>query len=519
MITPQTAWRDSGDTTAEAFAAELSRLNSPMQAEAAAIYEAARPFSLLVLAHSFAENKHDTVGRLITPDMKNFMALRPRRYPEEAGERNGFATFASYAVCVRAWRRRLTDASIDSIRTPKNYAAATSLLEYCTVYNPPGDVHPITGLENAPARYCNELLETINRLPAAAGPAPEGPVSETQLNLSKGLIPMPAFEDWLANEKVEGVGMNRLGPRTLRGIVFHRAQSDGQVFREAVGWLRRPDVQGLTDFYVDNNSAKLYRINAITGTASDMAGWANGPYNAGAASADAQAFVAKYGPGFASRSGVGAASVINNDLESCEVAGNYGDPVSEATKGVLVQWAASRAQDLGVRWDKFPISPDGVTVIFGHREFCGVAFKPCPGEVVWAFVNGELIDRVKELMRRYQTGEITGAPSGERPAPPATVYAKADVPPILKKAPYPSFGTIGEATATLVNDQYRALSETPVLQYADRASKPVRAALAQGEDVAILYVFEANGERWGLSRWGSRVPLKDMERISDTAQA
>lgn len=518
MITPETPWRESGDTTAAAFAAELARARSPMHAEAAAIFEAARPNSLLVLAHSFAENKHDTVGRLITPDMKNFMALRPRGYPEETGERNGFATFASYADCVRAWRRRLTDASIDTGRTPKNYAEARTLLEYCTVYNPTGDVHPITGLANEPARYCNELLETINRLPAAAGPTPEDPIV-SDLNQSKGLIPMPKFEKWLATDKVEGVGMNRLGPRTLRGIVFHRAQSDGQAFRDAVGWLRRPDVQGLTDFYVDNNSAKLFRINEITGTAADMAGWANGPYNEAAASADARAFVAKYGPGFAAASGVGAASVINNDLESIEVAGNYGDPISEATKGVLVQWAASRAQDLGVRWDKFPIGPEGLTVIYGHREFCGTAFKECPGHVVWEFVNGELIDRVKELMRRYQTGEIASAPAGEQPAAPATVYAKADVPPILKKAPYPSFGSIGEASATLVNDQYRALAETPVLQYADRASKPVRAALQKGEDVAILYVFEANGERWGLSRWGSRIPLKDMERIADSAQA
>ena len=50
---------------------------------------------------------------------------------------------------------------------PKNYVEAVSLLDYCRVYNPSGDTHPVTGLPNNAVRYCNELLETINRLPLA----------------------------------------------------------------------------------------------------------------------------------------------------------------------------------------------------------------------------------------------------------------------------------------------------------------------------------------------------------------
>jgi hypothetical protein len=173
VATPQTPWREIGDTTPAAFAAELARLSSPMHGDAVAIFAAATPHTRLALAHSFAENKHDTVGIIIKPDMKNFMALRPRGYPEETGQRNNFATFASYADCVRAWRRRHTDESIDTGDVPKNYVEAISLLAYCTVYNPPGDTHPVTGLPNKPERYCNELLETINRLPTTqANPAP-----------------------------------------------------------------------------------------------------------------------------------------------------------------------------------------------------------------------------------------------------------------------------------------------------------------------------------------------------------
>jgi hypothetical protein len=172
VITRQTAWREIGDTTFEAFEVELARLDSPMLGDAAAIYQAARPHSRLVIAHSFAENKHDTVGILIKPKMKNFLALRPRRYQEETGKRNGFATFATYADCVAAWRRRHTDATIDTDKAPKNYTEAVSLLDYCLVYNPAGDTHDVTGLVNDPARYCDELLATINRLPGVQSERP-----------------------------------------------------------------------------------------------------------------------------------------------------------------------------------------------------------------------------------------------------------------------------------------------------------------------------------------------------------
>ena len=167
MTTRESPWRDIGDTTLEAFEVELARLDSPMLDDAEAIYEAARPHTRLAIAHSFAENKHDTVGIKIKPDMKNFLALRPRGYQEERGERNGFAIFASYADCVRAWRRRHTDESIDTDKTPKNYVEAVTLLDYCKVYNPSGDTHPVTGLVNDSARYCDELLATINRMPRA----------------------------------------------------------------------------------------------------------------------------------------------------------------------------------------------------------------------------------------------------------------------------------------------------------------------------------------------------------------
>jgi hypothetical protein len=506
-ITRDTPYRKTGDTTREAFKTELASRRmpdgrpSPMLAEADALYDALRPHTRLGLAHSFAENKHDTVGKLITPDMHNAFALRPRGYPEETGERNGFAIFPSYADAAKALIRRWDDPTI-----PKpNYVGIgpdASLIRYCEIYNPRGDTHPVTGETNRPDVYCDGLVAVINRLPLVS--SSEGTIMTDPIP-APGLIPMPTYADRIAPPKANtNAGDNYFGvARVRRGLVFHRSQSDLQEFTAAVDYLRHPTTRGLTDFYIDHKQPRFgalpaYRINRWE---DNRAGWANGPYNGDAASADGRAFVGMFG------SPLGA-SVINQDLESVEVAGNYDYPISDATKAWLVQWAASRAHDAGIRHDQWPIAPWGVTFIFGHREFCGVAYKPCPGAVVWAFVNGELIDRVREKLRAAQTAT--------RPAP---VYAKPSAPPFLAEGKWPEFPKLGNVTAVLVNDQYKAESETPVLQYASRASKPTRPAIAIGADEPIAYVFESEGEMWGLTPRGERVPLAKMVRLSDDAHA
>jgi N-acetylmuramoyl-L-alanine amidase len=153
---PQTPWRDTGDTTPGAFGAEL--VGTPIFPERDALCDGASPYGRLYLAHSQAENRHDTVGILIDPTMHNNLALRPRGYPEETGVVNGFARFASYEGCLMAWRRRLADPALC-------YVPTVALLDYSACYNPSTDVHPVTGERNDPARYCDRLLATINRLP------------------------------------------------------------------------------------------------------------------------------------------------------------------------------------------------------------------------------------------------------------------------------------------------------------------------------------------------------------------
>jgi len=151
----------------------------------------------------------------------------------------------------------------------------------------------------------------------------------------------------------------------------------------------------------------------------DMAGWANGRYHQAEATADGRAFVARHG-------GRLGASIINQDLESMEITGNYDTGISDACKTMLVQWAASRAQYHQVPWDRFPIKPsDGLTMIYGHVEFCGPSEKICPGPVVWEYLNGELIQRVRDALRGAQAEgkefNPTGGAAGFRINDPVSV--------------------------------------------------------------------------------------------------
>ena len=316
------------------------------------------------------------------------------------------------------------------------------------------------------------------------------------LNMAKGLIAMPAMDVALATRKVDGVGMNYLGARRLDGLCFHRAQGYG-----AAGWLSRPDVAGLTDLVIHPTSGSMVRINQITGTSSDMSGWAQGPYRAQMASADGKAFVAAHGNN---------PNSINMHLESIEVEGWYDDPVGEACKANLVQWTASRAHDDGIQWDQFPLRDSGLTILFGHREFCGTDYKLCPGSVVWTFVNGELIDRVQAMLKKAQTGSTPT---------PAPIYRKATIPAVLKAEPLAQMATLNGKTLTLVNRSYVATKPTPCHVAASRTSAKTRKDMTVGEDAFLVYVFDAGGEQWALSKYGSRIPTKDMKQLAGADSA
>lgn len=239
-----------------------------------------------------------------------------------------------------------------------------------------------------------------------------------KLNFDPSLVPMPKYEFRLSVKKIDyakgGTGQDNFGPRTHRGISWHRGVTGSQTLDAAVDYLLRPDVGGLTDGYIDNHTGRLIFMNPmkhlfpeLPAWWEDRAGWANGPYKAAEASEDGRKFVAKYGAKL-------GANIINQDLESFEILGNYTSPLSDAAKRTIVQIQANRAQRKKIPWNSYPINPaTGLTEIYGHREFCGTAYKVCPGEVVWEFINGEGVRMTREVLKAAQLHGVSGDDASE----------------------------------------------------------------------------------------------------------
>lgn len=96
--------------------------------------------------------------------------------------------------------------------------------------------------------------------------------------------------------------------------------------------------------------------------------------------------------------------------------GNYDTPIGEGCKQTMIQIAANRAQRMKIPHDSWPVNPAAGTVVhFGHSEF---TLKDCPGTVVWDFINGEMITRVRAILKEAQTaGADVPAPTPPTPTP------------------------------------------------------------------------------------------------------
>lgn len=386
-------------------------------------------------------------------------------------------------------------------------------------------VADLNGRWAANLRYAEQIVAHANRAfptsaaataakAAKAAPVP-APTRAAGPNMAKGLIPAPPETVRLGPGKLENVGMNRQGRRRLEGLCVHRGMSGRQTLDGAVDWLLRPSTQGLTDLYIDHRDGRMVRMIPPPGSdpKGDMTPWAQGPYQSAVASSDAKAFVGKH----AASSGMGV-SVWNGWLESVEITGDYHDPISEATKRTLIRLAASRAHDRGTAADRYPIGPDGLSQLYAHREGCGVDYKECAGSVVWAYINSDaFIGTVRALMASYQGGTAKPALPAAKPLPlPKVDYAPLIVPKYLTDDPAPVVED-GATRLYLVTDQYRAKRPTPRLQLARPDAPRVGPDLLVGEDASISYVFQssADGKDYGMSNYGTRFLLADMERVSD----
>jgi hypothetical protein len=82
----------------------------------------------------------------------------------------------------------------------------------------------------------------------------------------------------------------------------------------------------------------------------------------------------------------------------------------------------------------------------------------------------------------------------------------------------PEHPVLNGKTLTLVNKTFVAEKPTPVLSAASRDAAKVRTDMKIGEDTTIVYTWQA-AEQWGLSKYGSRIPMVDMKPLVKTDAA
>ena len=158
-------WRTLGDTTLATYRAEFARLNSPMLADAEAMYEAARPHSALALAIMFHEKKYDTAIDIIPAEFHNPLAVGK---PLGGIGLDRWEHYETYADAVTAWKERITSLTYKE----GIYAQTTTLAELIHVYAPAKD-------NNNEVRYREVLLERLAAFPKAERLPDEGTEEST----------------------------------------------------------------------------------------------------------------------------------------------------------------------------------------------------------------------------------------------------------------------------------------------------------------------------------------------------
>lgn len=173
-------FRKIGDVPYAVIETMLMREESPMQEDGRQTHLVASPHSALFWAQAWLENQWKTTGLIIMPEDNNPMGLRPWLEDPNglppgatgtitAPDGGQFLTFESDAWCAFEWRRRLVD---DPGYKGGAYAETTTLAEMLGVYAPSGDVHPITGLDNADVQYVQSVTTMLSRFDLAENDEP-----------------------------------------------------------------------------------------------------------------------------------------------------------------------------------------------------------------------------------------------------------------------------------------------------------------------------------------------------------
>lgn len=295
-----------------------------------------------------------------------------------------------------------------------------------------------------------------------------------------GRVPVPVHEKRLV---LNSRAWNDLGPRTIRGCVWHRMYgtlwgTDGY-FRGAAVDRALTDI-GIGVAATDGaaNDGRCFMWNDPRGR---RAPWANGPTQN--TRDDGKLFVDRYG-----------VNAVNRDLFSIEISGNGDTPLSPKARQMVVAWTAYWADQYRVSHETFPAIPGegGRSFVIWHGEINGGKWGTCPGPVVESATNA-MIAEVKALLKQYQEGA-------------AVEYAK----------PQPvESGTriINDRLFVGVDKAYTIRRETVPRLWADPSSPATGPMLNVDAVVMVTHMVEDVGEASGLTlvlQDGSRIPALSL---------
>jgi len=452
-------WRTIGDLDIGIWRRTLHDARSPLEFVAAEAYESASPHTALALAMLNQESSYATQFRLNVASNHNPLNLRPP-------DGDGYLRFDSWVDGVRAWRERITDADYKS----GIYARTRTIADLISVYAPSSDNNNeqayVAGIEASLLRW-GVTPKEIQPLSITTGRVPYPDVIQSHLPAS--------------NPYVVEAG----APKIPEAIFWHRMIGSWAGTNSWMHMGNAATAYGVAVAATDGASAagKIYEWIARTGWYGESSGPARGPY----------------GDGLIYANEVGVES-INRCSKAVEISGNYDTPLDEKARDAIAGLTAYWADQRGIPWTEFPqYKEKGRSFVIWHNEITGLDYKECPGAVVMAETDA-LIERTKQIMKRYQEDAVIIEPEKPKAAP---IWWKAGEVGAQKRADgFIALAMLGEVTA-----------KKPVtIRTTANAKAPAIVTLKQGEKRRIAGTMRAPdnaGTRWvfietspGSDEWG-----------------
>lgn len=486
-------WRDLGDVPRSAFREEFARLGSPMLADADAVHAAARPHSALCLAMLWVEQKYATLSSIPTSFRNPLSLAKPDGTPEDGDDR--WERYPTWAAGVTGWRERITSLTYKP-SNPGVYARTVTIEELVEVYAPRS--------ENPTERYIDQLRERLAAIPREpAMPTAKPTILLTRGHGTTGDTGAPGEED--QNKRIVPALAGALRAAGYDVTTFPEnpvhdvpgTLDDEGIF--ANQWMARtPGAKVMIDCHLELSPARgVFAIIADGTNLVTAAPVVQLPHDTWENNAGDRALGKAFVEEINRLTGL---PIRQNGVREPGLMHESQTWVGQGSGGVHLP---SRLAMFGYT-SSFCDSTHRLVVEFGNLQFDQDFFTAAafPAEVGQAVVAA--------LARVF--GENGGG--GGSPDPdPAPKFVKARIPAFMVEAqrenkPLPPLAKIGGVSAVLVSQRFRAVKETPVLNAASRESgKPVRPALPEHAEFDVAYAFVSHGEPWGLSIFGSRIPL------------